>query len=173
MKEAILVIDVQNDYFPGGQGELFESEKTAEVIKRLIDAGRNEGKEIIYVQHINEGQSFFAPNTFGCEIYDKIKPKNGERVFVKHVPSSFCQTGLADYLKEKNITKLTICGMMTHMCVDTSVRAAQDYGIQMDVVANACATKDLEYNGEILPAPVVQKVFMASLKGMFANVIEF
>ena len=61
--------------------------------------------------------------------------------------------------------------MMTHMCVDTTVRAAMDYGYEVDLVEDACATKDLEIQGESIPAQIVQRVFIASLEGVFANIV--
>ena len=64
--------------------------------------------------------------------------------------------------------KLIVCGMMTHMCVDTTVRAAMDYGYEVTLVADACATKDIEINGEVIPAETVQKTYIASLAGIFA-----
>lgn len=174
MKEAVLVIDVQNDYFKGGKWELHESEKAAEVASRLIQQYREANTEIIYIQHFNEQQNaaFFEKGTPGSDIHESVKPLESERVFIKHVPNSFYQTDLDDYLKTKGITKLIICGMMSHMCVDTTVRAAKDFGYQVDLVANACATKDLRYKDELLPAALVQKVFMASLDGLFARVYE-
>lgn len=74
-------------------------------------------------------------------------------------------------ITEENIEKLIVCGLMTHMCVDTTVRAAMDYGYKVDLVADACATMDLEICGEIIPAQIVQKTFIASLAGVFANII--
>ena len=62
-------------------------------------------------------------------------------------------------------------GMMTHMCVDTTVRAAMDYGYEVVVVADACAIMNLEYNGETISAEIVQKTFLAALDGVFASVI--
>jgi len=174
MKEAVLVIDVQNDYFEGGKWELHESEKAAAVASRLIQQYREANTEIIYIQHVNEQQNaaFFEKGTHGCEIHESVKPLQNEKVFVKHVPNSFFETGLDGYLKEKGISKLIVCGMMSHMCVDTTVRAAKDLGYQVELIANACTTKDLSYKNETLPAELVQKVFMASLNGLFAKVYE-
>ena len=72
---------------------------------------------------------------------------------------------------EKKIKELIICGMMTHMCVDTTVRAAMDYGYSVIVVGDACATMDLAINGETVPADMVQKAFLAALDGVFATII--
>ena len=94
-----------------------------------------------------------------------------DKLIVKYFHNSFLETELDPYLKDKCIRKLIVCGMMTHMCVDTTVRAAMDYGYEIDLVADACATMDLEISGEIIPAQVVQKTFIASLAGVFANII--
>lgn len=80
-------------------------------------------------------------------------------MIIKYYPNSFHETELDSYLKEKGIKKVIVCGMMTHMCVDTTVRAAMDYGYEVDLVADGCATMDLEISGEIIPAEIVQKAF--------------
>ena len=61
--------------------------------------------------------------------------------------------------------------MMSHMCVDTTVRAAMDHGYDVTLVANACATMDLTINGETIPADTVQKTYIASLAGIFAKIV--
>lgn len=90
---------------------------------------------------------------------------------MKYYPNSFYETELNSYLQEKGIRKLVVCGMMTHMCVDTTVRAAMDYGYEVELVADGCATMDLEISGEIIPAEIVQKTFLASLDGVFAKIV--
>ena len=75
------------------------------------------------------------------------------------------------YLKSLRIDTLIVCGMMTHMCVDTTVRAAMDYGYQVKLVADACATMDLKLNGENIPAETVHKVFISALDGVFATIV--
>lgn len=172
MKEALLVIDVQNDYFPGGTNELHNPYEAEARIKELIAESRKCDRPIVYIQHINPPDDyFFIEGTYGAEISDRIKPCEGDKVIVKHFPNSFLETELDDYLKSLDVDTLIVCGMMTHMCVDTTVRAAMDYGYQVKLVANACATMDLEIAGEIIPADTVQKTFIASLEGVFATVI--
>lgn len=172
MQEALIIIDVQNDYFPGGTCELRNVYEAENKIKMLIDESRTLGRPIIYIQHINPpDETFFLEGTYGCEISERIKPLPEDKIIVKYYPNSFLETELDSYLKNKCIRKLIVCGMMTHMCVDTTVRAAMDYGYEVDLVADACATMDLEISGEIIPAQVVQKTFIASLAGVFANII--
>ena len=172
MKEALLIIDVQNDYFPGGANELshpFEAEKR---IQELITESRACGRPIVYIQHFNPpDDTFFLEGTFGAEISDRIRPADHDKVIIKRYPNSFLGTELDAYLKSLQADTLIICGMMTHMCVDTTVRAAMDYGYQVKLVADACATMDLVLNGETISAETVQKAFIAALAGVFATVI--
>lgn len=172
MKEALIIIDVQNDYFPGGACELYKAYEAEKRIIALIDESRKTGREIVYIKHINPpDDTFFIEGTWGCEISERIKPLPGDKVIVKYFPNSFLDTELDPYLKEKGIEKLIVCGMMTHMCVDTTVRAAMDYGYKVDLAADGCATMDLETLGEVIPAEVVQKTFIAALDGIFAEII--
>lgn len=171
MKEALLVIDVQNDYFPGGKNELYKALEAEKEVKKLIDESRAAGRPIIYMQHLQGPEdSFFNEGTPGAEISERIAPQAGDKVIQKRYPNSFLETELDEYLKGLGVTKLIVCGMMTHMCVDATVRSCMDHGYEVDLYADACATKDLELNGEVLPAETVHKVFIASLDGVFATV---
>ena len=174
MNSALILIDIQNDYFKNGKNELYQPEQAALQAKRTLDYFRNKGLPVYHVQHINirEGATFFIPDTFGAETHASVKPQRGEKVFVKHVPNSFFDTGLADELTKKQIDHIIVCGMMSHMCIDTTVRAAQDFGLTTTVLHDACATKDLVWKKATIPAPVVHDTIMASLHGIFANVIS-
>ena len=173
MKEALIIIDVQNDYFPGGTCELYHPFEAEKVIQNLIAESRKINRPIVYIQHFNEpGDYFFLEGTKGAEISERIAPAPEDKVIVKHYPNSFLETDLDVYLKGIGAEKLIVCGMMTHMCVDTTVRAAMDYGYEVEVVADACATMDLSINGETIPAEIVQKTFLASLDGVFATIVK-
>ena len=172
MKEALLIIDVQNDYFPGGSNELFHPLEAEKRIQELIAESRTCGRPVVYIQHFNPpDDTFFLEGTFGAEISDRIRPQPDDKVIIKRYPNSFLETELDAYLKSLQVDTLVVCGMMTHMCVDTTVRAAMDYGYQVKLVANACATMDLVLNGETIPAELVQKTFIAAMSGVFATVI--
>jgi len=95
-----------------------------------------------------------------------------EVLIIKHTPNSFLNTNLAAVLQENGIDELIICGMMSHMCIDTTTRACMDYGVKVTLLEDACATKDLVFHEKIIPAEIVHDVFMASLNGMFATVIK-
>ena len=172
MKEALLIIDVQNDYFSGGANELVRPYEAEKRIQELIADSRANGRPIIYIMHFNPpDDSFFLEGTKGAEISERIRPEKEDKIIVKHYPNSFLETDLDAYLRNLQIDTLVICGMMTHMCVDTTVRAAMDYGYQVKLVADACATMDLKLNGETIPAETVHKVFIAALDGVFATIV--
>ena len=172
MREALLIIDVQNDYFPGGTNELVHPYEAEQKIRELIADSRAVGRPVIYIQHFNPPDDyFFLEGTKGAEISDRIRPEEGDKVIVKRYPNSFLETELDAYLKSLQVDTLIVCGMMTHMCVDTTVRAAMDYGYQVKLAADACATMDLVLNGETIPAETVQKAFIAALDGVFAGIV--
>jgi nicotinamidase-related amidase len=173
MNKALLVIDIQNDYFSGGKMELVgsaEAAKQAAHVQRLFRAA---GLPIIHVQHIalSPSASFFLPGTFGAEIHQDVAPIDGETLVTKHFPNAFRETNLKEILTQHAVTDLTVVGMMTHMCIDTTVRAASDFGIKVTLVGDACATKNLEFDGLEVPAASVQAAYLAALDGSFATVV--
>ncbi|HWR23219.1 MAG TPA: cysteine hydrolase family protein [Feifaniaceae bacterium] len=174
MKRALVLIDIQNDYFPGGRNELFAPEQAAQSASRALLRFRQNGWPVCHVQHVSTGDTatFFLPGTPGMEIYKAVAPQGGEPVFIKHAPNAFFETGLLQALQERGIRELVVCGMMTHMCVDTSVRAARDHGLQVTLLHDACATGDLVWKGKTVPAQAVHAAYMAALDGSFARVVS-
>ena len=174
MNIALIVVDIQNDYFDGGKNPLNNPIKAAKNARIALDIFRNNNLPIFHIQHINlqDGATFFLPNTIGNEINDIVKPTPNERIFIKHKPNSFFQTGLNEILEKNGINKIIICGMMSHMCIDTTVRAAKDYLYETLVLSDACTTKDLIWENRKILAEDVHKTFMASLQGTFATIIK-
>ncbi|WP_267406287.1 MULTISPECIES: cysteine hydrolase family protein [unclassified Chryseobacterium] len=172
---ALLIIDVQNDYFPGGKMTLVNADGAGQKTKELLAAYRAKGKPVIHIQHIatNAGATFFLPNTAGAEINALVTPKSGEKVIVKHYPNSFRDTDLLQYLKSIGVKNLTITGMMTDVCVVSTTRAAFDFGFNNTVITDATATRDRTLNGKTVSAANVQKSYLAglnSLGGLYAKV---
>ena len=172
MKTALLIIDIQNDYFDKGTMTLVGSDKASENARLILVRFRADSLPVIHIQHIatSPTATFFLPNTTGAEIHKDLKPLEQEKVIIKHYPNSFRDTELLDYLRTLNITDLVICGMMTHMCVDATTRAAKDFGFNCIVIGDACATKDLEVIGLLVKAGEVQKSFLAALNDFYATV---
>jgi nicotinamidase-related amidase len=174
MTQALLLIDLQNDYFPGGAMELVGSPEAGLQAEVLLQAFRRAGRPIVHIQHLaaRPGATFFLPGTPGAEIYAGVAPLPGEAVFQKHFPNSFRETSLLAHLRGLGITQLLTAGMMTHMCIDTTVRAAFDLGFQCQLAGDACATRDLTRRGSVVPAAQVQTAFLAALDGTFAAVLS-
>ena len=172
MSAALLVIDIQNDYFPGGAMELAGSVEAGEQAGKLIAAFRNKALPVIYVQHLSTrpGATFFVPGTRGVEIHPCVAPREGETVIQKNFPNSFRDTPLLQHLRDNKITRLVVAGMMTQMCIDSTVRAAADLGFECLLAHDACATRSLSFGGVTVPAASVQTAFLAALNGLFARV---
>lgn len=172
METALLLIDIQNDYFPGGAMELAGSVEAGRQAAALLAAFRGKGLPVLHVQHISTrpGATFFLPNTRGVDIHESVAPRQGETIIRKHFPNAFRETALLEQLRQRNITALTIGGMMTHMCVDTTVRAAFDLGFGCRLAHDACATRSLSFGGSTVAAAEVQMAFIAALNGLFAKV---
>lgn len=173
MNTALLIIDIQNDYFEGGKAQLVDPDKASSNTKLILEKFRKSNLPVVHIQHIanRPGATFFVPDTKGAEIHNDVKPLDTERVIVKHYPNSFRETSLLDYLKSKDITELVICGMQTHMCVDATTRAAKDLGFNCIVIGDACATKDLEVNGVKVKAADVQTAFLSALNYFYSKVM--
>lgn len=174
MAAGLLIVDVQNDYFSGGKMELVGMEAACKNIRQLLSLFRASNLPVIFIQHISvrPNATFFLPGTKGAEIHQSILPIGSEPVFVKHFPNSFRETGLLEYLRKQQLNELVICGAMSHMCIDTTTRAAFDLGYACTVVADACATRDLAYDGQTISDNNVQLAYMAALNGTFARVTE-
>jgi nicotinamidase-related amidase len=166
MKTGLLLIDIQKDYFPGGRMELEAPLLAAQQAGRLLDLFRRQGWPTVHIQHISNrpGATFFLPDTDGLDFHETIRPLAGEKSIIKHFPNSFRETGLLEHLQGSGIEGLVICGMMTHMCVDGTTRAAVDLGYPVRLAADACATRTLSYGDIQVPAQQVQAAFLAALK---------
>jgi len=174
MTEALIIIDIQKDYFPGGRMELVGAEAAAERAAFVLGRFRAARLPVVHVRHesVQKGATFFLPGTEGSEIHPLVAPLPGETIIDKHDHNSFRHTELMAVLQQFTATRLTMCGMMTHMCVDTGVRAAFDLGFPCRLVADACATRDLVHNGRVVPAADVQAAYLASLGEVFAKVVN-
>ena len=172
MKKALILIDIQNDYFERGTMTLVGAEEASLNARKILDKFRSEGLPVIYIQHLatSPKATFFLPQTKGADIHENVKPTAGEKVIIKHYPNSFRETELLEYLKSMNITDLVICGMMTHMCVDATIRAAKDLGFNITLISDACATRDLTINGVTVKAADVHNSFLAAFNGFYASV---
>lgn len=166
MKTALIIIDVQKDYFPGGKYPLVNPEAAAKKAYQLLQCFREHGGHHVHIQHISKkpNATFFISGDRGTDIHDLVAHFEGEPIVYKHEPNSFLNTNLLELLKSWDVKRVVICGMMTHMCVDATARAASDLGFEVIVAEDACATRDLQYGDTTIPAEHVHKAFLAALK---------
>jgi nicotinamidase-related amidase len=172
MKPALLLIDIQNDYFPGGAMEVVGSPEAAAKASMLLATFREQRLPVIHVQHVSTrpGATFFVPGTPGVDIHESVAPQSDEFLVKKHFPNSFRDTHLLAHLQSQGIKQLVIAGMMTHMCVDSTTRAAADLGFECLLAHDGCATRSLSFGGVNIPAASVHTAFLAALNGLFAKI---
>jgi nicotinamidase-related amidase len=173
MQPTLLLIDIQNDYFPGGAMEVHGAEGAAANAALLLAEFRARSLPVVHVQHqsTRPGATYLLPGTTGGAIHSSVAPVAAEPVFQKHFPNSFRGTLLLEHLQSQGIIQLVVAGMMTHMCIDTTVRAAADLGFACTLAHDACATRALSFGGTGVPAEAVQAAYLAGMNGMFARVM--
>lgn len=174
MTKALILIDIQNDYFAGGKMPLEGADAAADNAAHLLAAFRARGWPIVHIQHLSTrpGATFFLPDTEGVQIHASVAPRAGELVLQKNYPNSFRATALEATLREQGVTELVLAGMMTHMCVDTTVRAAFDLGFRNELAHDACATRALRFGDRDVAAADVHASFIAALGGLFAKTLS-
>lgn len=173
MKQALLVIDVQNDYFEHGKMALVEPLKALHQVNRLEEYFMNKDLPIIYIQHIKEDPKadFFGRGTEGSFLHPDLRVDDRAIIIEKQTPNCFFETNLSKVLESLKVEQVVITGMMTHMCVDSTTRASKELGYDPIVISDATATKDLSYRSAVVSAKNVQYAFLAALQN-FSQVIS-
>jgi nicotinamidase-related amidase len=172
MKQALILVDIQNDYFPGGKFELADPIGAVENTRKVLDYFRAKSYPIIHIQHIalKENAPFFTKDSFGAEIYKDVSPLVGEYVVQKNYPNSFYKTDLINILEKENVRDIVICGMMSHMCIDSTVRGGSELGLNCTLIEDCCTTRDLIFMDKTINWEYVHYSFMSSLSS-FAKII--
>ena len=169
MPRALVIVDIQRDYFPGGKMPLHEPEAAAEKAAQVLEAFRASGDPVIHVQHLSPaGDGFLEEGTEGAEVM--LVPQDGETLITERAPNSFLGTDLEQTLRGLDVEEVVVTGMMTSMCVDATTRAGADLGFKMTLVPDACAAPDLEFNGRTVDAEDVHASFVAALGQFYATV---
>jgi nicotinamidase-related amidase len=147
MKQALLVIDIQNDYFPGGKFPLWNTEATLEKILQAIATAQSKNIPVILVQHIANPERgpapFFNQNTEGAAIHPRILEAAPDApIIVKQFADSFLETDLEATLSNLGITDLLICGMMTQNCVTHTAISKSAEKYQVSILTDCCTSVD-------------------------------
>lgn len=163
IKTALLIVDIQNFYFPGDGPGLVNVIPASLNAKEILQAFRDKKQLVIHVKH---------KAVKGGEIHKNVEPIAGEKVITKVEVNSFQNTDLLEYLKKNDITRLVIIGMQTHLCLEAATRAGYDFGFECIVIQDACATKDVKYGDRIVKAEDVHYSTLATINNTYGKVID-
>ena len=162
-RTALLLIDIQEFYFPGGKMQLENPGQAGMNAGLVLEEFRRRDYPVYHVRHN------FEP---GGSIHQYVEPVDGEMVFSKDQVNAFLETGLLEALRADSIEALVLCGMQTHMCLEAAVRAGHDFGFDCTLIEDACATRALQYGELIIPAKNVHFSTIQTLEGSYAKVIS-
>lgn len=173
-QHALIIIDLQNDYFPTGLWPLDGIEAASGNAARVLAAYRERGDLVVHVRHesLAADAPFFRPGAVGADIHATVRPGPGEPVILKHYPNAFRETQLKALLEQHGVESLVLVGAMSHMCIEAAARAAVDFGYVVTVVHDACATRELVFDGRTVPAAQVHAGAMAALGFGYARLVS-
>lgn len=157
---ALLLIDIQEFYFPGGKLPLENPEAASEKAALVLKLFRDQKLPVIHIQHYG-----------GSPIHSNVAPLPGEKVITKQEANAFDRTDLLEYLKSLHVKRLVLCGMQTHMCLEAATRAAYDYGFNCVVVQDACATRALKWGDRTVSAADVHASTLATIDRFYGKVV--
>ncbi len=170
MTQALIVIDVQNEYVTGGLPIAHPPvEGSLQRIGEAIDAATQRGIPVVLVRHTEPDPSggLFVAGTQAWELHDVVASRPHAVVIDKSLPGSFTGTDLAAWIADHHVDALVVAGYMTHMCVDTTTRQAMHLGLDVTVLDDATGTIDVSAD---LPAALVHRVELGVLGDGFAQV---
>lgn len=172
MKEALLVIDVQNEYFTGKLPVTYPRD-SFERILTVMDHALAAQMPVAVIQHTNPAPeaATFKKGTSGWELHDAIKERQADIVLEKNLPGSFTGTGLEAWLKEKRISTITIAGYMTQMCCDTTARQAFHRGYKVNFLADATGTLAITNNAGSVSAEELHRAVLVTQAMVFSQVL--
>jgi nicotinamidase-related amidase len=173
MKRALLVIDVQNEYFSGllpityPQGHL-------ENILRVMDTAALQNIPRVVVQHTftKPDMPFFRRDTPEWELHSEIKSRSYDLLIEKNLPGSFTGTKLESWLRENEIDTVVIAGYMTHMCCDTTARQAVHLGFNVEFLSDATGTLALENAAGSVTDEELQRAILCAQQMLLSEVIS-
>lgn len=159
---ALIIIDIQEFYFPGGDAELVNPEEASLNAEKILKYFRKNNLTIVHVRHNYEP---------GGDIHENVKPTDSEKVVSKNEVNCYKDTDLLEYLKKNSVKNVVICGMQTHMCVEAAVRASHDYNFKTILIHDACTSKDLKFDDILIKAKDVHYSTLSTLRS-YAKIID-
>lgn len=172
LSKALLVIDVQNEYFTG-KLPIFNRDASLKNILKAIEYANTNGIKVILIKHIipSPEAPVFAVHSYGAEIKQEVAEQPHNLIIEKHLPGSFTGTPLEEWLRSNQIDTLTICGYMTHMCCDTTSRQAVHLGFKVEFLSDATGTLDLSNKAGTIDANTLHETILIVQASRFADVL--
>lgn len=173
MKTALLVIDVQNEYFTGKLNVTYPSGSLANILKAM-DASSAGNIPVIVIQHAatSPESPVFRKGSHGWELHPEVASKQHSIIIEKNLPGSFTGTNLEEYLKREQINRLVISGYMTQMCCDTTARQAFHMGYEVIFLSDATGTLSIKnYAGEVTAEELHRSILITQAM-RFSKVME-
>lgn len=171
MKKALLVIDVQNEYFNGKLKVTYPNNSLDNILK-VMDYAKENNMIIILVQHTSISGETFSKNSIEWDIHPEILKKYYDYHIEKTKPSSFYNTNLEEILEKENIEGVVILGYMTQMCCDTTAREAFHKGYLVEFLSDATGTIDVSNEIGTISSKDLHKATLIAQSLRFSNVLS-
>ena len=169
---AVIVIDMQNEYFAGGKMPIPDGMQALNNSKRIVEFAHKNSMPVFFVRHLGaaDGPLFAAGSRF-AEFHQDLQPGKNDRVIDKATPSAFVGTDLQKQLDGLGIKQLIVTGLMTHMCVSSTARDAVPLGYSVIIPEDATATRDLAtWNDNVVDHNVLHQAALAGVADVFAAI---
>lgn len=143
-QKALIVIDIQNDYFPEGKMPLWNTEETLHNIESAIKKANHEKMQIVLIQHIATSDApFFKEGSDGAKIHPRIlQAAPNAKIIIKTFADSFEGTNLDAWLTQEKINELWVCGMMTQNCVTHTAISKKAENYKVSILSDCCTSVD-------------------------------
>jgi len=172
MKEALLVIDVQNEYFSGSLPITYPT-GTLKNILLAMDAAHAAKIPVLIIQHINKDTNAptFRQGTDASELHPEIKKRPYDLLIQKAFPGSFTDTCLGDWLSHNSVCLLTISGYMTQMCCDTTARQGYHRGYAVKFLSDATGTLTVANKAGMVQDSDLHRAVLVTQQSKFSHVM--
>jgi nicotinamidase-related amidase len=138
MQNALIVIDMQESFRVRPLWGTLHNPALLDNVRRLVDAARRRGDEVVWVLHAEEGSGDeFDPANGHVRLMDEFASDKDEPIIVKSSHNAFSTTNLQQHLTMRGVGSVTVCGIRTEQCVETTARVASDFGYAVTFVTDA------------------------------------
>lgn len=173
MKRALLVIDVQNEYFTGKLPVTYPSGSLENILKAM-DAAYEKGIPVVVIRHTAQtaDSPVFKKGSYEWDLHSEIARRPHNLFIEKDFPGSFTETELGSWLREKNIDTVVISGYMTQMCCDTTARQAFHLGFAVEFLSDATGTLSFKSNIGSVSDEELHRAILITQGWMFGKVLK-